>query len=180
MAKGQVTEKDLELGLKKAGGFSGLAKKARRDSPFGQEHAKPVADAQNSEPKKVSKRVNSEKTIPEKAVEKVIEVKRAPKQEAKQQLKSTSQNDDSIQKAVTTKAEAFSERITLNITPDMRDKAEMIARGLQRRKADRTERITANTIYRVAIEALLANEDFLKSISPNTEKELLDAVKAKK
>ena len=42
MAKGQVTEKDLELGLKKAGGFSGLSKKTRRDSPFGQEHAKPV------------------------------------------------------------------------------------------------------------------------------------------
>ena len=62
----------------------------------------------------------------------------------------------------------------------MRDKAEMIARGLQRRKADRTERITANTIYRVAIEALLADEDFLKNISPNTEQELLDAVKAKK
>jgi len=169
MAKGQVTEKDLELGLKKAGGFSGLSKKTRRDSPFGQEHAKPVAEPQISQSEK---RLKPEKVVSEK----IVEVNK----KASSPNSSLKKNIENAEKALATKAETFSERITLNITPDMRDKAEMIARGLQRRKADRTERITANTIYRVAIEALLADEDFLKNISPNTEQELLDAVKAKK
>jgi len=174
MAKGQVTEKDLELGLKKAGGFSGLSKKTRRDSPFGQEHAKPVAEPQISQSEK---RLKPEKVVSEKvASKKIVEVNK----KASSPNSSLKKNIENAEKALATKAETFSERITLNITPDMRDKAEMIARGLQRRKADRTERITANTIYRVAIEALLADEDFLKNISPNTEQELLDAVKAKK
>ena len=44
MAKGQITEKDLELGVKTAGGFSGLSKVTRRDSPFGVEHAKSTVE----------------------------------------------------------------------------------------------------------------------------------------
>jgi hypothetical protein len=86
----------------------------------------------------------------------------------------------SKEKESKTKAEIFSEKITLNISPEMRDTAERLARSLQRKKADKSERITANTIYRVAIKAMLENEKFIDDHSPNTEKEMLELVKGKK
>ncbi len=166
MVKGQITEKDLAMGLKKAGGFSGLSKNGtRRDSPFGVEHAKKTVEneVQEPHPKVLVKEVTKK---PEKKVERVErKVTKSKEVFSKEKLKSQ------------TKAELFSERVTLNISPDVRDKAEFLAKGLQRRKAIKSERITANTIYRVAIEALLADEEFLKSISPDTEEELLELVK---
>ena len=158
MAKGQITEKDLELGVKTAGGFSGLSKVTRRDSPFGVEHAK--------------------STVEEK--EKTVEVKVETPKESIEVKKVSVKTISSKEKESKTKAEIFSEKITLNISPEMRDKAEMLARSLQRKKADKSERITANTIYRVAIKAMLENEKFIDDHSPNTEKEMLELVKGKK
>jgi hypothetical protein len=158
MAKGQITEKDLELGVKTAGGFSGLSKVTRRDSPFGVEHAK--------------------STVEEK--EKTVEVKVETPKESIEVKKVSVRTIASKEKESKTKAEIFSEKITLNISPEMRDKAEMLARSLQRKKADKSERITANTIYRVAIKAMLENEKFIDDHSPNTEKEMLELVKGKK
>lgn len=160
MAKGQITEKDLEIGLKSAGGgFSGLSKATRRDSPFGVEHAKPAVEQQK-----------------EKTVELKVETPKEPTEVKKVSPKATVNKE----KEVKTKAEIFSEKITLNISPEMRDRAEMLARSLQRKKADKSERITANTIYRVAIKALLENEKFIDAHSPNTEGELLELIKGKK
>ncbi len=175
MAKGQVTEEDIEIGLREAGGFSGLTRAStRRDSPFGVEHAK-----QPIEEKTIGVETSTTKNF-QKEVNKPIEVKR------KVEVKKASSNsvkkstEELIVDEKTTKAGLFSERITLNITPDMRERAEMLARGLQRRKLDKSERITANTLYRVAIQALLESEEFVKTISPNTEEELLEKIKVKK
>ena len=159
MAKGQITEKDLELGLKTTGGFSGLSKVTRRDSPFGVEHAKSTVEQK------------------ERTVEVEVET---PKESIKVEKVSVKTIIASKEKESKTKAEIFSEKITLNISPEMRDKAETLARSLQRKKRDKSERITANTIYRVAIKAILENEKFIDDHSPNTEGELLDLVKGKK
>lgn len=178
MAKGQVSEEDLELGVKAAGGFLGLTK-ARRDSPFGAEHVK-----RELEPIEKTITLNVEK--PKETVEKPQVTIERPKEaiELKRVSEKVTTSNEKVSKIKVevskTKAEKFSEKITLNISPEMRDKAEMLARSLQRKKNDKSERITANTIYRVAIKALLENKDFIDADSPNTEGELLELVKGKK
>jgi hypothetical protein len=49
----------------------------------------------------------------------------------------------------------YTERMTLPMTFEMRERLDSLARQLQRRRADKSERITANTLIRVAIEVYL-------------------------
>ena len=182
MAKGQITEKDLEIGLKQAGGFSGLTQsKARRDSPFGSEYAKPVEqkvanDAVEKESSKTVELTPVQKKQPEQAPAKKTPAAKPKKVETTKPTVATKKVKETPRR---TKADLFSERITLNVSPDTRDQAETLARTFQRRKSDKTERITANTIYRVAIQAVIEELDLLEDLSPNTEEELLELVKEK-
>lgn len=70
----------------------------------------------------------------------------------------------------------YTERMTLPMTFEMRERLDSLARQLQRRRADKSERITANSLIRVAIEVYLdaltpgeeetpSNEDELRSIA---------------
>ena len=48
----------------------------------------------------------------------------------------------------------FTERVRLQISPEMRDDVERLARELQRAKVSKKERITGNTVMRVAIRLI--------------------------
>jgi hypothetical protein len=79
--------------------------------------------------------------------------------------------------ATVRKADIFTERVTLSVSTDMRDSVETLARELQRRRTRKDERITANTVMRVAINALLDGFELEDGDVVNTEDELLNLVR---
>ena len=77
------------------------------------------------------------------------------------------------------KADIFTERVTLQISHEMRDGVEALARELQRRRTKKDERITANTVMRVAINLLLNELELDNADVANSEAELLELATAK-
>ena len=74
-----------------------------------------------------------------------------------------------------TKADIF-EPVTLQISPDTRDEIQALARDLQRAKTTKEERITANTVMRVALQLLLKNYQFEQGDVANNEAELYELI----
>jgi len=80
-------------------------------------------------------------------------------------------------KAAQRKADIFSERVTLQMSPEMRDEVDSLAREIQRSKMTKEERITANSIMRVAVRHFLDTFKLDTEERVNTEAELLDLMK---
>ena len=185
MARKQVTEEDLEAGLKAAGGFGALAKsQTRRDSPFAigvsnDEPVKKVGELQakvekvtTETPEVVETSSKAETTPVEEKVKKITpmvavkeEVIPEPKKEAP--LKEENKASQPLQY----------EKLNIMLTPEMRDATQRLARDYQRKKTDTTERITVNTIYRAALRVFLEDMEHLQSLSPNTEDELVEMMR---
>ncbi len=83
------------------------------------------------------------------------------------------------EKSATRKADIYTERITLQLSPEMRDQVDSLARELQRTKTSKDERITSNTVMRVAIRHFLDEFKLRKGEEPNGEEELLTLVKGR-
>lgn len=195
MAKGQVTEKELESSIASLGGLSGLATTgvsgAKRDSPFGTSFAKRAssqvaeapreAAAERDPVKAIELKGRSEaplvpaKEIPAEPKEVVQVPPRTPvRSEAKPKARLVQEPEP------TRKSDTLTERVTLQMSPDMRDNVGEIARKLQRRKTDKkSERLTANTVMRVAIQFLLDELTLDEEDRPSTEDELLRLIKHK-
>jgi hypothetical protein len=67
------------------------------------------------------------------------------------------------------KSDIYTEPVTLKISPEMRDSVIALARDLQRAKTTKDERITANTVIRVAVQILMDNYRFERGDVANTE-----------
>jgi hypothetical protein len=74
------------------------------------------------------------------------------------------------------KTELYTERVTVLLNADLRDRAEALAKELHRRRTQKGERITANTIFRVAIRGMLDTFDPATAAELNTELDLYEAV----
>ena len=59
----------------------------------------------------------------------------------------------------------------------MRDQVDSLARELQRSKTSKDERITSNSVMRVAVRHFLGEFKLRKGEEPNSEEELLTLVK---
>lgn len=183
MAKGSVTEKDLSSGLNRVGGLGSLnAKKAVRDNPFRSTAASaPAPEPHSNLATKVAERELPEQ--PEEVVSKpVARAKEAPQRhEPEQYEESPARVPEKPARAVRKKrkADVYTERVTLQMSTYMRDKVDSLARDLQRQKSSKDERITANTVMRVAIELLLSEFKLRKSDIANSEDEVLELVKAR-
>jgi hypothetical protein len=174
MAKGQVSEEQLSQGLKGIGNFGGLStSRVRRDNPFRdsrQEAASPPEPAKSVpaiEPAPLRVREAELKPVPAKTVRTTP----APKPTSKATRAEVPTKDDGARKA-----DIFTERITLQLSPKMRDDVERLARELQRTKTSKQERITANTVMRVAIRLLTGQFELRPGQAPNTEEELFHVV----
>lgn len=73
-------------------------------------------------------------------------------------------------------ADIYTERVTLQLSPEMRDKVDALARELQRSKSNKIERITENTVMRVAIQRALKHFELNAGTVPSGEEELLSAI----
>ena len=175
------------------GGFGSLAQRPRRDHPFktSTEPEPPrVIDVQprvapEAQPKAVKEKAEKEPS-PEVREEKVVPM------EARRPAVSDDEEDELDTRPAAgrqakkkqgkgqggRKADLFSERITLQLSPKMRDKADSMAKELQRLRTSKDERITANTVMRVAVKLVL--ERFKPGVGEtvaNNEEELFQLVK---
>lgn len=190
MGKGQVSEKELERGIKSLGGLTGITSSTvRRDSPFGSDFVKPVAAPATEPPylKKDVERVNAEdpafSQAPASKGRGPIESDMIPlASEAKPRPKIPKRlapEESEEEGVIETSARTFSERVTLQMTAEMRDDLHYLATKLQRRKKNKEERITSNTVMRVAIQLLLDELKLKESDLVNSEAELLTFAKKK-
>ena len=185
MAKSQVTEQDLEQSLQTLGGFGKLAtQKPRRDSPFGPEF---------------SRRPEESKPTPQVAPEKSREVTlvaKTPGQgiEALEEKEGDVLLTHPLPKSAPTrkvatplpeeatashpKSNTLTERVTVQMSPEMRDAVNDLARHLQRRRKDKGERITANSVMRVAIQYFLDNVQLERVQGASTELEIAKSLAA--
>ena len=183
MAKGQVSDEELAAGLKSlGGGLGGIASTgARRDSPFATPAPRIPVPIPATSPldghaaNKVSEKtidvaLKEETKIP--PVKQVLPEVKATVKAVKPLLSHT--KEKSVKEPVQAKSDNFSERITLQMSPEMRDELNDLARKLQRRKTDKSERITANTLMRASIQFMLDNLELGEVDRPNNEGEVLE------
>ena len=193
MAKGHVTDQDLESGIRSLGGLGGIAGGgARRDSPFGSDFArKAVPEAAPEPPAAQAEAARAVELRPVKevapappvAASPLPEVKSPPPvrvpAEPKPRPREPFRPVPTLPEIPARKSDSFTERVTLQMSPDMRDELNLLAAKLQRRKFDKSERITANTIMRVAIRIVLDEVDFGTGDIANSETDLLRIVRKK-
>jgi hypothetical protein len=82
-------------------------------------------------------------------------------------------------KSTVPKTQIFTERVTMVMDSQTRDELNQLALVLQRRKSDSSERITTNTLMRVAIKLFLEELRPQETDSPNSEAELYQLTKAR-
>ncbi len=204
MAKNQVTEEQLSRGLQSMGGFGGLTQRPRRDHPFrtSQEEPVKVIDVEPRVAPKAAeqvppKAVEEEKLVTRAEIQSAVPVRqdKVVSMEARRVVDEVVEAEESQVLPVTAKqaakkkqsrsaaqptrkADVFSERITLQLSPKMRDKADALAKDLQRLRTSKDERITANTVMRVAIKLVLDKfKPGAGETVANTEEELFELVK---
>lgn len=183
MGKGQVSEKELEKGIKSLGGLTGLTgSSVRRDSPFGSDFVKtvpaPVREPLTLE-KVIDLEVKTEERLPEaEPPSDVVDTPRTrlSKEERAPKRRLISSKEEGEKD---TEERIFTERITLQMKAEMRDDLHYLATKLQRRKTNKDERITSNTVMRAAIQFLLDELKLKESDVVNTEAELLSLMKRK-
>lgn len=197
MAKGQVTTDDLASGIKSFGGLSSLggAPRPARDNPFRDtrtEAVQPVAAVTVPEPAPETPRLEvingHEKpevgegtkplAPPRPPRERKPTVARATERIATPTPLSVPNPDASMPNpnGSEKKTEIYTERVTALLNADLRDRAEALAKDLQRRRTQKGERITTNTVIRVALRAMLESFQPSTIAELNTESELYEAV----
>jgi hypothetical protein len=149
MGRGRASESELRTGLGTVGGLHHLADagRVRKESPFGapDRELKPGAVAATESPAPVA----------------TISLPVAPKAGRKSRARQPSPT------------EVCGENVTVPMTWEMRAEAVAFAAELQRRRTDKSERITANAIFRVAIEVFLRTFKAPDVGGINSEAELL-------
>ena len=187
MAKSQVTEHDLEQSLQTLGGFGKLAaQKPRRDSPFGSDFAR---RAEESKPvSEVAPQKTPEVALLQKAPGQGVEIggeasrevlaNKPPARTAPSKTPPKPVSDEQAESHA--KSDTLTERITLQMSPEMRDAVNDLARQLQRRRKDKGERITANSVMRVAIQQFLDDFELESVQGVSSEEELFAIVQSKR
>jgi hypothetical protein len=177
MARGQISDEDLSSGLKGLGGFGALGgAKVIKDSPFRDsrsEHKTLEVAKAPERPVAAKKAVvpvegDAGVTVEAKPVSIKATPKPLPAKKAAVEPQATAQG-----RRV---ADIYTERVTLQLSPEMRDRVDALARELQRSKTGKSERITANTVIRVAVKHLIRHFSLEGEDIPNDEEELFAAV----
>ena len=172
MARGQVSEEDLSSGLKGLGGFGSLGgARVVKDSPFRDSRSapKPADPPKVIEVPTIAKQASESPVVPDARLQPAKElVRREPVKKSPAASKA--------EPAGRRVADIYTERVTLQLSPEMRDRVDALAREIQRSKTDKGERITANTVMRVAIQHVLKHFKLTGGDVPNGEDALLAAI----
>lgn len=159
MARGQASGDEISSGLRSVGTLSSLAKVPgpRRDSPFAG-----VSPERAPLPQPKPQPATVERPQPAVAAPAVRSTPRAephprpkPHREARRP-----------------RAGEYTDEVTVPMTAEMRTRAGLLAADLQRRRSDRSERLTANSVFRVAIQTFLDRFTARDFANVSTEEEL--------
>jgi hypothetical protein len=190
MAKGQVTTDDLATGIKSFGGLSSLggAPRAVRDNPFRDTRSEPSVPAIVAQPEPAAEPPRLEVITAHElsgagegvkvavAPKPVREKRPTPPRSTSSQAPAPIAGGESGPMTREKKTEVYPEQVSVMLNAEMRDRAEALAKELQRRRTQKTERITTNTVIRVALRALLDRFDPAAAAGLNTESDLYEAV----
>jgi hypothetical protein len=188
MARGEVSDDDLARGLRGFGGVTPFSSTGKpiRDNPFRDTQAqpRPVEAARKVEPVAVEKEPQQAETVERRGEKIASAIAAKPKREivpkaAVRRIEPREVERPSAAAAERpgeNKTERYPERVTVPLDAELRDSAESFAREISRRRDDKAERITTNTIMRVALRLLLEEVAPSFSASPNNEEEIFSAV----
>ncbi len=153
MGKGQATEQEITSGLRAVGslGNLGAIRGLRRDSP--------LASAPNERPSPVI--MSPRPPIPSTDSSSVADDPKVVDSPGRSSLP----------------LDARTDAVTVPMTADMRSKATLLAAELQRRRTTKAARLTANSIFRVAIQNFLEHADLATLAAVNSEEELLELIR---
>lgn len=193
MASGRTTEDDMREGLKSVGALSSLRTAApmRRESIFAPAEQRTEHRTEETAPAPAraaapAPREPDEPKAQPKAVAKPDAPARAAKPRAERpartpQVVSAPAAQDAAQITQEPRgAPVLSDAPTVPMTAEMRSAATLLAAELQRRRTDKAERFTTNSIFRVAIERFLEDFKLQDGDHVNTERELLDLARTRK
>jgi hypothetical protein len=187
MAKGNVTTENLVSGMKSFGGLSSLggAPRPARDNPFRDTRAEPVqpvasvapvAPAAPPEPAPDAPRLEvingHEKPGVEGAKNKLAP--RPPRAAEKLEPPPSPLVPERSSNGRENKTDLYTERVTLLLNAELRDGAEALAKQLHRSRTQKGERITANTVIRVALRVMLERLQPTEPTMLNTEEQLYE------
>lgn len=165
MAKSTVTQEEFEAGLSETGGFSGLRNAGKmRDSPFGSTKVLPkkgtVTESVDPRPPvEPSASTRARQATADSPKEKELEV-HVESPGRRRRFK-----DSTL------------EQVPFSFRGEYRDKADMVARSIQRRKSGLPgDRFTACTLYRVFSEIGLDRFEWREGDLVQTEAELKELV----
>jgi hypothetical protein len=199
MATGQVTDADLATGLKGFGGLGtlgGSPGRPVRDNPFCDtqtEPPRPVVVAPVIEPVPETPKLEVLTTGVEPECEgkeaapavvaaplKVPQPQPAAAPRPPKKIAPASPAGDESADALVreNKTEIYTERVMVLLNAELRDEAEALAKELHRRRTRKGERITTNTVMRVALRVLLERMEEEDIEGTNSEGELLAAVRS--
>jgi|SRR5579883_2536602 len=191
MAKGQVTSDDLSTGIKGFGGLSSLGGPARpaRDNPFRDTRADaapvpaveppglPPVEPEPPRLEVIARRDEAQEEVrgePPPVERRAPAPPKRPSAAVRPAAKPVLIEPDPP--ATERKTDLYTERVTVPLNAELRDRSEALARDIQRHRTQKGERITSNTVYRVAIRALLDILPPGSDLGINTENDLYDAV----
>ena len=190
MPKGKVTEDELSKSIKSIGSFSSITGEGRprRDSPFGATASE--QQPEQAQPEKVvemllpegqaTQAVVQQTPQPEQTARARVIRERAPEsvQEAAQQVRVVEEEVEPTPKPPR-KADLYPEKVLVNMNKEMRDAVDDLAKELHRQRTTKDERITGNTVIRVAIRSFLDSFELGEGDVANNEEELLQLVEKK-
>jgi hypothetical protein len=172
MARGSATEDDIASGIKAVGVLSAVAgTPRRRDNPFAGDVSAVTPPPSTTPPKRqdAPPLPPSDPPAPKAAVEETLPEK-PPRASA------TPRKAAPEEVAPALAPSRFTDPVTVPLTAEMRTRATLLAAELQRRRTDRTNRFTANSVFRVAIEIVLSRFELRPGDRIDSEEELLALV----
>lgn len=197
MAKGYISEDEVRANLDSVGSLGALTQsRPRRDSLFRRTEdeliSKPVLPVTQSTPavaavvseplKVIDLAIKTSAQVEPPHAEVLPEAKVAPiiARETVAEVKVVEVPTQVVApqetSPVSAKAARYTERITFPITLEMRDGFEDLARKINRQRSIRQQRVTANTVMRVALEAFRTRFKFSDTDVANTDEELLNLI----
>ena len=168
MARTSSSESTLSQNMEVSGGlqqFRSVAQGARdvRDGPFG------------PPPKPVAKEAPPATETPK--IETVRTEQRPPVKTPKEP-RNARKNEETAAEEVS--VSMFGENVTVPLSEALRDRSEELARTINRSRTVRKDRITRNSIIRVALQCFLEEFSLASGQAVNSEEELLKAAQSRR
>lgn len=160
MARGQATVEDMTTSLMGVGSLSSLTDRPKRDSPLAVAQPQKSTGPEATSPAAVDRAAGESKATPS------VSVSRKPVADELPAPEVAMANSDA----------QFTDVVMVPMTARMRTQVRDLAAELQRRRQDKSHRITANVVLRVAIESFLAKFDASDLGGLSSEAELLNRV----